>query len=161
MGPGENAPRTAVIDSNAVDVIADTPGLLDEIQSAIDNGCLRLLFTHVTHDELAATGDPVRRARLLSVAEAVGQMVPTGAFVLGTSRLGQARLGDGASFEAYRQDNPKHTNDALNSITAEVDGAAVCTRDKTMRSRAVARGLECVDPADLPAWARRGGDPAE
>lgn len=158
MHSEDHAPRTVVLDSNAVDVIADTPGLLDEVRSAIDDGFLRLVVTHITYDELAAIGDPVRRTRMLAVAEAIGQVVPTGAFVLGTSRLGQARLGDRDFFEAYRQDNLKHTNDALNSITAEVDGAAVCTRDKTMRSRALARGLECVDPADLPSWARGRGD---
>lgn len=150
-------PRTSVIDSNAVDVIADTPGLLEQVRAAIDDGRLRLLWTHITRDELAAAPDPVRRQRLLDVAGALAEPVSTGAFVLGASRLGEARLADGDAFEAYRQDNPMHTHDALISITAEVDGAAVSTRDKTIRNRAAERGLVCIDSADLPAWARGDG----
>src|SRR5438094_123206 len=50
--------------------------------------------THVQRDELANTPDPVRRAELQRVfSHTVDAAIPTDAFVLDVSRLGQARLG--------------------------------------------------------------------
>jgi hypothetical protein len=146
----------AVLDSNAVDAIGDEEGLYDDVFTAVRLGALRLLWTHVTVDELAAIPDEDRRARLLTIAASLAVLVPTGSSVLGFSRLNFSRLGsddDADGIEAFRQGRIKDTRDALVSSTARFECAAVCTRDERMTARAVAGGLTVVRPEALSAWA--------
>jgi hypothetical protein len=149
-------PRVAVLDSNAIDPLSDDPVLYESTVAAIRAGRLRLLWTHVTIDELAVTSDVERRCRLLLVAVSLADLVLTGTTVVGFSRLDFCRLGsddDTDGLEAFRDGNLKHTRDALVSSTARFEGAAVCTRDKDMTVRAERNGLEVVRPEDLPVWA--------
>jgi hypothetical protein len=99
------------------------------------------LWTHVTIDEIAETGELSRRARLLTIAAALRpRLVPTGATVVGYSRLGFARPSqDAEAVEAFRQGNIKHTEDALIAATAAVEGCPVVTGDRTLTHRAKAR----------------------
>jgi rRNA-processing protein FCF1 len=148
--------QVAVLDSNAVDAIADEEGLYDSVLEVVSQGRLRLLWTHVTVDELAAIPDEDRRARLLTIAASLAVLVPTGSSVLGFSRLDFSRFGsddDSDGIEAFRQGRLKDTRDALVSSTARFEGAAVCTRDERMTARAVGGGLAVVRPEALPAWA--------
>lgn len=58
--------------------------------------------THIQHDEILNTPDKFkeRRDRLLELFDyLIQECVPTEAFLLGYSRLGQARLGSGKSIE--------------------------------------------------------------
>ena len=153
--------KTAVLDCNAVDPLVDEPGLYDRVLEVVEAGWLRLLWTHVTVDELAAIKDPERRATLLSVAASLAIFVPTGSTVLGFSRLGFSRLegdDDSEGLEAFRQGRIKDTRDALVSTTARFEGGAVVTRDKAMSKQARAKGLKVVVPEALPEWARQGCD---
>lgn len=148
-------PRLAVLDSNAVDALADEPELYERTLAAVQSGRLRLLWTHVTVDELAVIPDVERRCRLLCVGASLAILVPTGTTVLDYSRLDFSRWGsddDADGLEAFRAGNLKHTRDALISSTARFEGAAVCTRDRDMASRSERNGLEVVRPEDLPGW---------
>ena len=57
---------TLVMDCCAVDALLEDDRFA-RYRSAIESGDLRLLWTHVTTDELAATTDPEHRATLLAV----------------------------------------------------------------------------------------------
>ncbi len=63
--------KRIAIDTNVIDVIAETPGLLEAVQEAGARGALRLIATHVQRDQLAAITDGDRRARLLAAYAAL------------------------------------------------------------------------------------------
>ena len=71
----------------------------------------QLVATHIQIDELNNTGGQERRAKLLlHFVAARPEMAPTESFVVGTSRLGHAKLGDGVTL-----DQIKSELDALNN----------------------------------------------
>jgi hypothetical protein len=106
--------RRAVLDSNAIDPLIDLVGAYETLRAAVDDGRLRLLFTHVNIDELAVVSDAERRSRLLLAMVDLGQLVPTGACVADVSRCDFARLvEDVDAVEALRSGNIDHTRDAL------------------------------------------------
>ncbi len=112
------------------------------VDGAIDLGDLpsdgEYLATHVQIDEINATKDAERRARLLlKFAEVRPRLVPTESFVLGVSRLGQGRLGDGASFHTLRKElntrnksKPNNTQDVLTAEVALQNGFTLLTSDQ-------------------------------
>lgn len=51
--------RRFVVDSNAIDPIADNSGAYESVRAAIDAGRLEILYTHINIDELAAIPDPI------------------------------------------------------------------------------------------------------
>jgi len=85
--------RRAVLDCNGVDPLVKLPGAFDLVKGAIEAGELELLSTPVLVEEISATPDPIRRARLQALVD-LARMVPTGAFLLGEplSPLGLARI---------------------------------------------------------------------
>lgn len=78
-----------MFDTNVFNRIVD-----DEItlESLID--CVTAYATHIQRDEINNTTDAKRRAVLTKVfSDVVGVSDPTASFVIGVSRLGEARLG--------------------------------------------------------------------
>ncbi|WP_196054660.1 PIN domain-containing protein [Nocardia aurantiaca] len=142
--------RRVVVDANAMDPIVDLPGAYEVIRNSVDQGRLEVLFTHVTIDELAATPDEERRRLLLLLVVELGHLIPTGASVLGFSRVNFARLtSDAEALEAFRSGNIDHTRDALVAATAQFEQCALVTSDKRLRNRARARGIEVITPDKL------------
>jgi hypothetical protein len=147
-----HAMRRVVVDANAIDPIVDLPGAYEVMRSSVDQGQLEVLFTHITIDELAATPDEDRRSLLLLLLVDLGHLIPTGAFVLGFSRLSFARLtSDGEAVEAFRSGNIDHTRDALVAATAQFERCALVTSDQRLTNRARERGVEVITPDDLLA----------
>ena len=144
--------RRVLLDSNAMDLLADLPGAIDTVRAAIRSRTIELLHTHVTRDELAKIPDPDRRARLLEVVAELSNATPTGAFILGHSRLGQARLNnDKHTVHVLRSHSVKHSPDALIAITAKVDRCALITNDRRLTNRARECGIEVLTPSELLA----------
>ena len=142
--------RRVVVDANAIDPLINTPGAYEATRSAIDDGQLELLFTHITVEELAETPDLDRRSHLLLILIDLGRIIPTGAFVLDYSRLNFARLNDDTeAFEAFRSGNIDHTRDALIAATAQYEKCAMVTFDKRLTARARDRGVEVLTPTEL------------
>jgi predicted nucleic acid-binding protein len=136
---------TAVLDTNAVDHLLDAPDLNLQVVSAVEGGKLRLLYTHVTVDEVARVPDAARRAGLLSLLTAFAEAVPTGDFVVGTSRVGMARLsGENSPIDALRSPTGGHTFDALIAGTALYEGAQLVTYERRLTNRATAAGITVV-----------------
>jgi hypothetical protein len=152
--PLPDAPRV-VLDSNALDVLCQ-PRLFTSVRQAVEQGRLVLMWTHITIDELAAIPDAHKRGQLLTLGSILTWFVPTGSFVIEYSRLDAARLGDkqdSVGVEAFRRGRLKETADALIGATAVFERARIATRDARLIKSATARGVEIVDPEDLPSLA--------
>ncbi len=141
--------RRVVVDANAIDPLVDLPGAHAVVRAAVDRGQLEVLYTHITIDELTATPDEDRRSRLVLALISLGRLVPTGAFVLGFSRLGYGRFGsDDEAFEAFRSGNVDHTHDALIAATAQFEQCEVVTADGRLAKRARGRGVKAITIKD-------------
>jgi hypothetical protein len=101
---------------------------------------LRILTTHVQRDELAAIPDVGKRQAVLCVP---GQVVPTPGAVVGLSRIGQSRLGEGSAdnldIPAIQKGNPKHSEDALIAVTAATEGCILVTEDAALAKKVLAK----------------------
>ena len=140
--------KRIAFDSNVVDAIEASPGLLRAIQRAAASGELILLSSHVQGDELAATPDQERRAKLLNLYRALPvTTVATHGFVLGVSRLGMARLGDGSwtgvGIDDLDSKGRKHRRDALIGVTAAGEADVFVTRERRLQRKMKAAGARC------------------
>jgi predicted nucleic acid-binding protein len=129
-----------VLDSNAVDPLLDDRALCARVLAAVARGSLRVLYTHVTVGQIAATPDAARRVDLARVLREVGEPVATAAFVLDYSRLGMARLEGSARLDDFRAPGGD-TWDALIAVTAAEDGAILVTQDRRLANRACKAGV--------------------
>jgi hypothetical protein len=135
-----------LIDTIIHDAIVDTPGAASLVERLVAAGLVEFVVTHLQEDQLARVPDPKRRARLCAIPRT---KVPTSDFIIGVSRLGMARLGEGRVLEAIRgEDEPtrhKLTVDAEIAATAEREGLTLVTEDRQLARRG-ARELS------LPVW---------
>lgn len=138
---------TAVLDSNALDHVVDSAELNGRVAAAVQSGRVRLLYTHVSVDEIAKIPDAKqqRRADILSWLTTFCVPVPTGGFVLDVSRLDMARLADASGVIPYLQsDRGDHTLDALIGATALYEQAFLLTYDRRLASRALSNGIDVL-----------------
>lgn len=134
-------PLCVMLDSNGVDPLIDIEDAYEVLDAAVRGGRLEVLFTHVLIDEVAKTPDVERRIRLLLAVIGVGNLVPTGAFVLGASRLGRARITAHSPGQGVVTTAGKHTNDALIEVTAAYENAILITADRRLTARAAQHGI--------------------
>ncbi|WP_216213058.1 PIN domain-containing protein [Amycolatopsis aidingensis] len=142
----------AVLDSNAIDPIADNAGAYEAVRAAIDDGRLQLLCTHVSIDELCEIPDVKRRARLILLLVALGELVSTGAVVNDHSKLNFCRLIDNDDVNVMaelRSGNIRHTRDALIAATARYENASLITNEHRLTRRAREQGIEVLTPREL------------
>jgi len=112
----------------------------------------KIYATHIQMDEIARCSDQERRTRLQEVlTDSVHSQLPTASFVIGVSRLDQARLGDGNTFQNLRGSAARNTHDALIAETAIKEGLVLVTNDKDLRERARKAGGESIGMDDLLA----------
>lgn len=144
----------AIFDSNVYDVFADSEARRQTLSGAIGAGRLRLLTTHIQRDELAAVTDARRREQLFEVLR-LAVPIATNGFVLGSSRLGEARLmseADATVFDPKMRNgmsDARGTNDALIIATARVENATLVSEDRRCRARAQRAGVTAVSVAWL------------
>jgi hypothetical protein len=133
-----------------VALLIDVPAAYEALESAVNSGSLKILYTHVNIDELAETPDLGRRCHLLVVLASLGQLVPTGATALDFSRLNFCRFGDDEDvFEAMRSGSIAHTRDALIASTALFEKCALVTNEHRLAKRSRERGVEVLTSSDL------------
>lgn len=140
--------KRIAIDSNVVDVLADTAGLLDLSKRAHGAGELVFVVSHVIHDELAATPDQTRRAHLLAAYEALPKrIVATHGAAWNVSRWGEAAWGDGSesgvSIGQIVTPSRGRVHDALIAITASGDADVLVTDDPRLAKAARRAGVRC------------------
>jgi hypothetical protein len=119
---------TFMLDTNVVDKLVADGALVDRLQRLVGDGQVRLLFTHLQVDEVMETpeSNPKRQQLVNVLARLPAELVPTYGFIVGRSRLDNARLtGDqgAALIERLRGPDRKHTEDAVIATTAWKDGA--------------------------------------
>lgn len=142
-----------MIDTSAVNFIADTPGAYDAVAAAVGRSDLEILYTHDVADEINQTRNPARREQLAAIL-GIARKIPARAFALNFSRLDEAALAgpdDLPAMEALRSGgNIRHTRDALISITALRENCALLTSEKTRQpNRAREQGGEVLSMAQF------------
>ena len=159
-----------MFDSNVFDVLVDRTEVGSKVHSAVSEGRIEVISTHVQRDELSATPDPAKRARLLEIFADLVREVPAGSFVIGESRLDQARI-DGPTVGTGEFDSvlrtsgsdrpdgtPNHTRDALIVDTAKAEGAILVSAEVNtsgapgrILKRAHAVGVQTMTPDEFAA----------
>jgi len=131
-----------ILDSNIFDHILRGNLKIDE---GLRNQ-FEFYITHLQVDEMNRCPDQEKRAKLfLFMGKILPIIIPTSTFVLGKSRLGEARLGDGIIFEELRNGNIKNTEDALIGETAIKENLTWVTEDKTLKNRVISQGGKAVN----------------
>jgi hypothetical protein len=118
-------PLRAMVDSCAIDHFVTGAKHSAELNAAIADGRLEIIGTHVQRTEVAPS-----------------------AFVLGLSRIGIDRLGEGTIHTAITT-APKHAEDGLIADTAAHEGLILVTEDDRLWKRANALGVPTYRIAEL------------
>ena len=95
---------------------------------------MNVIATHVQFDELSATPDLSRRAKLLRIYQFLVKEVPTSGAVWGVSKWGQAKYGtdqQNDDLKLLKSNNDKNIEDALISITAVENAEIFVTAETT------------------------------
>lgn len=131
-----------ILDSNIFDdIISGNLKIDDSVKTKAE-----FYITHLQVDEINKCPDEEKRAKLfLFMGKASPVIIPTSSFVLGRSRLGEARLGDGIIFEELKKGNIKHTEDALIGETAIKENLILVTQDKTLKNKVNSQGGKAID----------------
>jgi hypothetical protein len=142
-------PTRVAIDTQIVDLIADTAGALDAIQRAGSAGRLIIVTSHIIRDQLAATPNPTRRDMLLNTYDALpAQDVPTHGVVLDVSKFDEARFEDeqetGISLSEVTTRGRGGIHDALIATTASGEAAGLVTEDRELRRRIESSTARCA-----------------
>jgi predicted nucleic acid-binding protein len=133
-----------VVDTSLINKLVDGTVGADELPN---DGSF--VASHIQIDELNQTKNVQRRTKLLEkFAEVIDEVLPTESFVLGTSRLGEGRLGDGVSYQAMKADldsrNKGKTNNSEDALIAEVamkNGYTLLTADFDLYQVAYVHGI--------------------
>jgi hypothetical protein len=134
------SPTRFLIDANIIDRFLEMPDLIDKIQQAAKRGSLTIIETHILRDQLEATKDEQRRARLLAVYEALPKTpVATSAFILDASRLDVATPGDESMSASIGRLKPSRDlgglKDALLAVTAAGKADVLVTEDTRLKRK--------------------------
>ncbi|HEU4343106.1 MAG TPA: hypothetical protein VFU31_16255 [Candidatus Binatia bacterium] len=121
-----------VVDTSLINKLVDGSVHADELPK---DGSF--VASHIQIDELNRTKNSKRRSELLQkFSEAIDEVVPTESFVLGTSRLGEGKLGDGVSYGSIKTEldslNGGKTNNSEDALIAEIamkNGYVLLTAD--------------------------------
>ena len=109
-----------------------------------------IFITHIQVDEINEFSDKDKRARLFnSMTEVRPEKIPTESFIIGTSRIESAKIGDGNLLEELRMGNYKKTNDALIGETAIKNELTLITNDKRFRNKVIELGGKALTVDEL------------
>ena len=109
-----------------------------------------VFVTHIQVDELNKCPDTERRANLfLQMTEVRPQKIPTESFIIGTSRIGSAKIGNGVLIKKLRMENLKRTNDALIGETAIKNNLTLITNDKKLKNKVIELGGKALTVSEF------------
>jgi hypothetical protein len=110
----------------------------NKIDVAIFSG-IKCFVTHIQHDEICATNDPIRKRELLEIFSLIDKHIMlTETMILCTSRLDQAKLGNGDLYQNLlfqlnkKKKKPNNDKDALIAETAIVNHLTLVTHDEAL-----------------------------
>lgn len=144
--------RRFMIDSNIFDELVADETLRRKVVSLARQCRVELVTTHLQEDELRAVAsrDATKYRRIQSLPRTV---VLTSDFIVGVSRLGMARIGDGTTYEAIRRDK-RHIFDAEIAATAKYEQIPLITSERRLRNQAAAQSVPVVRGAEFVAHIR-------
>lgn len=140
-----------LLDSNAYDPIADDPEARCLATAACQQGRVELLMTHVQWDELCKIAEAAKRTLVATIPFVI---VATYGLIIGTSRVGLARLGEQDKTEAIRNYKDKHSRDALLATTALMEGAVLVTNDRRLTNFARRESVDVWSSGDFVKYLR-------
>ena len=127
-----------IFDTNISDRMVDGEIKMEEINLKSEGKSFKYFATHLQMDEISKCKNVERRTKLIEIFNKIGQEeIPTESFVIGYSRLGMAKLGDGLILEELRQGNLKNTEDALIGEVAIKQKLALVSEDEKFRKRVI------------------------
>ena len=136
-----------IFDSHTFDYISDGKLNIDKILSSKIKG-FEYYISHIQVEELSNCPEADKRAKLSLIKTKIAPiLIPTESFILGTSRLGHARLGTGNIFNQITktsENKEKFTNDALIGETAIKVGLTLVTNDSKLKNRVKAEGGKAI-----------------
>ncbi|MDF0716993.1 type II toxin-antitoxin system VapC family toxin [Muricauda sp. 334s03] len=116
----------------------------------VKNKSHEVYITHIQVDEINECYDKEKRARLFnSMTEVRPEKITTESFIIGTSRIGSAKIGNGNLFEQLRMGNYKKTNDALIGETAIKNNLTLITNDKKFKNKVIELGGNALTVEEL------------
>ena len=121
-----------VVDTSLINKLVDGSVHVDELPT---DGSF--VASHIQIDEINRTKNLKRRSKLLQkFAETIDEVLPTESFVLDTSRLDEAKLGDGVSYHTIKTEldstNKSKSNNSEDALIAEIamnNGYVLLTAD--------------------------------
>jgi predicted nucleic acid-binding protein len=134
-----------VVDTSLINELVDGSVHADELPK---DGSF--VASHIQIDELNRTKNGKRRSELLQkFSETIDEVLPTESFLLGTSRLGEGKLGDGVSYETIKTDslNGGKTNNSEDALIAEIamkNGYVLLTADFHLYQVAYTLGIGTI-----------------
>ena len=133
-----------MLDTQIYDLIIGTSGMVERLSQFWKEGKVVVLSTHIQEDQLASIPNKKKRTEIQRI---VRQELPTSGSVIGVSRLGKARLGNGSmggfGIDDFRTKSRKHTKDALIATTAARDADILVTEDRRFVNRMQALHSTC------------------
>ena len=143
-----------MFDTNVYDELLADPETCELLLQALQSGRVRVVRTHVEEDELGRVCDVARRSALLAIWTSLGSAkTPTTAAVWGVSKWGGATwtgAADRDRLERLRRGNPKHTRDAILTLTAAANVDVFVTQE-ARRSGGLPRRASSAD-VHIPMW---------
>lgn len=125
-----------IFDSNVFDDIVKGKLKYDDLINYKNKKEVKFYITHIQNDEIQCCRDEEKRKKLsLFMLKIQPLVIPTETLVLGTSRLGEAKLGNGDIYKEIKGENIKHSEDALIGETAIKNNLILITNDKRLKSK--------------------------
>lgn len=146
-----------MFDTMEYDKLLENAATWEKLLRLVTEGRIELLTTHIQRDEIMATPDEARRARLMSLFTNA-HLIGTRGVVVGTSRSGEARLGSDEDHELtdYVRGNrwDRDTEDSLIAATASGEADTLVTDDRRFIQRLRNAGVRC-DVIEFSEFQRR------
>lgn len=130
--------RKYIFDSHLFDALVAKHLTMNELEDAKKNGAT-FYITHVQIDEINRCTDEDKRAILnLLMVKIAPKVIPTETFVMGRSRLGEAKLGTSGVYEKIYNGNKAHIEDALIGEVAVKNDMILVTEDTGLKKKVAA-----------------------
>jgi len=146
-----NKNKQIMLDSNILDDIINGTISRDEFTMAKKKN-YKFFITHVQVDELNDCPDQEKRKKLnLFLTTISPEMISTESVVVGVSRVGFAKLGDGDKYDKLKNNssNIKKSKDALIGETALKNKLVLLSNDKQFRNKIRSEGGNAISVDDF------------
>lgn len=136
-----------ILDSNVFDDVVKGKIDLD----IFEKNNIEVCITHIQVDEINECPDKEKRALLFNSMTALRpEKIPSESFVIGMSRIGEAKITDGDHIiERLKNSNIKRTNDAIIGETAIKNDLILITNDKRFKNKVIELGGHAMDTEEL------------